>query len=211
MGVCVSKCSSKQPVFKTIINDSFSILALKNNPKKAFLDPKFKRIQNLQAHVKNHTKTLIDHIESNRDKLVETIVYIKKTIFTNNNIEYHLVGVFILLEIVTNLNKFKIKTLKNDNENEEGIGTLKLRDYSISLDHVDGDPAFYTIDENLSYFEREFFDLMLFFFENKYKYSIIFYFFIFNLFFNQGDIMFNYSLGVLLAYSQISNVVNIFD
>ena len=167
MGVCVSKCSSKQPVFKTIINDSFSILILRRNA--PIHDPKVKRIQTLQAHVKNHTKTLIDHIESNRDKLVETIVYIKKTIYTNNNIEYHLVGIFILMEIVTNLPKFKLKSLKNDNENEE-VGTLRLRDYSMSLDHIDGEPV-YRIDEILAQFEREFFDLMIYFFETKYKYS----------------------------------------
>jgi hypothetical protein len=174
MGVCVSKCSRKQPVFKTIINDSFSILILRNNAQTAFHDPKVKRIQALQAHVKNHTKTLIDHIESNREKLVETIVYIKKTIFNNNNIEYHLVGVFIMMEIVANLNKFKLKSLKHDNENEEGIGTLRMRDYSlVSIDHLDGEPV-QRIDENLAQFEREFFDLMIYFFENKYKYSSFF-------------------------------------
>lgn len=175
MGVCVSKCSSKQPVFKTIINDSFSILTLRSNAKAAFHDPKVKRIQTLQAHVKNHTKTLIDHIESNREKLVETIVYIKKTIFTNTNIEFHLVGVFILMEIVSSLYKFKVKSLKHDNENEEGIGTLRLRDYSVgSVDHLDGEPV-QRIDETLAQFEREFFDLIIYFFENKYKYSIFFF------------------------------------
>lgn len=176
MGVCVSKCSSKQPVFKTIINDSFSILTLRSNANSAFHDPKVKRIQTLQAHVKNHTKTLIDHIESNREKLVETIVYIKKTIFTNTNIEFHLVGVFILMEIVSSLYKFKVKSLKHDNENEEGIGTLRMRDYSVgSVDHFDGEPV-QRIDETLAQFEREFFDLIIYFFENKYKYSIFFFF-----------------------------------
>ena len=170
MGVCVTKCSKKQPVFKTIINDSFSILVLRNNSQSGYHDPKVKRIQTLQAHVKNHTKTLIDHIESNREKLVETIIYIKKTIYTNNNIEYHLVGVFILMEIVNNLNKFKIKSLKKDNENEEGgNNTLRIRDDSISLD-VNDEPII-KIDDNLAHFEREFFDLMIYFFESKYKYS----------------------------------------
>lgn len=167
MGVKICTCSNKQPVFKTIINESFSILVLRNNAKNTFHDPKIKRVQMLQSHVKNHTKVLIDHIESNRDKLIESLLYIKKTILSNNNVEYHLVGIFILMEIVSNLNKFKIKTLKNDNENDDG--TLRMRDYSMSLDHFDGEPMA-RMDENLVLFEREMFDLLLYFFDSKYKY-----------------------------------------
>lgn len=189
MGAKICTCSGKKlPVFKSLINESFSILVQKNNSKRPFHDPKVKRLQMLQNHVKNHTKVLIDHIESNKDKLVEAILYIKKTIMSNNNVEFHLVGIFILIEIVANLNKFKLKTLKNDNENEEGMGTMRMKDYSMSLDHIDAEPIS-KMDENLVHFEREFFDLMLYFFESKYR-----------------DIMFNYCLSTLLTYSQSSNV-----
>ena len=162
MGACNVKCSSKLPVYKLLINHCFTIVTNFKKIEKPTKEGKKHRFQILQNHVKTHTKVLIDHIASNREKLVESIIYVKKIINENTNIEFHLVGVFIIIEIVTIMNKFKQKSLRLYNELGPDEGTVRLQD-SGSLEHLDGENnLIIRIDENILQFEREFFVWMWF-------------------------------------------------
>lgn len=175
MGVCSNKCSSKQPMFKNLVNESFKIV-IKRRTDFPTIDSKKHRFQILQTHVKSHTKVLIDHISSNREKLFDTILYVKKLIDENTNIEFHLIGIFILIEIVSNMNKFKQKPLSLTKE--IGEETVRVRD-SMSFENIyaEGENTIIKIDENLLQFERKFFELIVFCLDQKYKYRIkLFYF-----------------------------------
>ena len=150
MGACKAKCacSSKLPVYKTLVNESFSLLTAFRKLEKPTKESKKHRFLVLQNHVKLHTKVLIDHIASNREKLVETMLYIRRIIDEHTNIEYHLIAFFIVIELASNMHKLKQKSLKvYDTGHDEG--TLRIRDDSLIFEHPENDDTMIRIDENV--------------------------------------------------------------
>lgn len=63
-------------------------------------------VPKIQAHVRVHVKNLIEHLESDQSKLVDTGKYLEKVITNTPNPETHLIGIFVLHELINEFQKF---------------------------------------------------------------------------------------------------------
>jgi hypothetical protein len=105
MGTCKSvQCGGPKPIFKTIINEIFKPTLTENPGNKTNIDAD---VNKLNSHVKANIKGLIDHLESNNNKLIDVGYYLSKHVTHSNNPETYLVGLFVLNELITESKKFR--------------------------------------------------------------------------------------------------------
>ena len=108
MGACRSvQCGAPKPVYKTIINEIFKVaLANNQNQSEIVSHPEIDTVK-LENHVQANIKGLIDHLESNNNKLIDCGNYLNKIVKNTLNPEVFITCLFVFNSLIIESKKFK--------------------------------------------------------------------------------------------------------
>ena len=112
--------TNPKPVYKTVLGQIFSIAFEKagpdNSSNKSFsndttettlkLSADIVDVPKLEAHVKSHIKALIDYLEGNHKKLIDTGTDLNKRITGSINPIIHMLGLLTIIELSNASSKF---------------------------------------------------------------------------------------------------------
>ena len=66
-------------------------------------------INDLKEQILPQLKQLIDHLENNHSKLIDSIKFVEATILNRQNVPIHMTGLLIISEFAQNIDKFEYK------------------------------------------------------------------------------------------------------
>jgi hypothetical protein len=184
--LCGSKgCVQPRPVYKTILNNLFKLNTEKkpeDNPTTSPVNKNedttkenAKNIKSeaivIEAHVKSQIKSLVDYLETNHNKVAECGEHIFSRMKSSVQIENHLIGLMIFIELLNESKKFTHDKTFLSRLALQKKDTITKQEINEKEKDSDNNSFMDAITDGIIEFERYPIEAMIFIFSNKYKSS----------------------------------------